>query len=867
MANSGKKKEAIRPRSRFYFVITKLDGEFDFNLGYQYSDGALSFFSTAQRGATFKPPWGTPTSCQMKAYKNDEGCLVDHFRFTVRNGESRNIKGSLFNFFIAGENDFTRKCTTLIIDSRKELLALYMSLLPYSAGFSLHRPDLHLDSGIRKDGKGICAEDIVQKGATIEEFMSFKIQAESCAIEVSKKKAEALSVIAKSLTETNDKGKKCEVKHVNDDSELVNPKVAKRIKVFESELNDKKGIESALSDSYVGREDIKIELLSIDKKLSPMYNEFKVDGLVNSMRMRFDPSKIRLTVAPADTTNFNRQKLSENKYVVVSGIHRLAALKKLDAKGEMRTLNCMKDGVIPCYIINPLNPQVLCYENLKSNDLEATYAAKAQLEDLLFVHRNFLQLRMTQSESEETIVRYSKLLLFSADDISALKRLLNWNVSSFIALLAIIEKFRRYETTDAKRIGSKLRLERGQKMAIPKNMFHKLSKVDESYFVKHVTQVRENQCSLKDLIDNYGVTEDHKKTLQTVCKIAKTDNIDSLRLQYPGKFDDTIIQSFSGAIVEGPKQNPIGRALNNYMASVLNSVSDKPSIELQFEELSSEEDLITSFPEADVIVFNLDDKNIDYSLQIYEQITCGKISCSCILMYPNWKIHIDVLSCLSSRQSKDDQIFQLFFDQKVNSQSDVAENLKCCILVMRKRIYEPPIEMYNNGLENLGHVISKLCPPYGTIVFAAVGDSSIVNIHRFCNDRTIKYLAYEKNLQRFKSKVEKENVIQVQTNNKSPEMSSKEVLKEKPSIFKPSSQNDQLGSSVNVYEVMKNAAKTMNSNVLIKSGEAKYDVAAGFDDSTTVGEDGKFSQIFSKMKKTAFAAELEELGKDIDSDC
>ena len=98
MFNSSKKKEAIRTRSRFYFVFTKLDDEFDFNLGYQYSDGALSFFSTAQRGATFKPPWGTPTSCQMKAYKNDEGCLVDHFRFTVRKGESRNIKANLFNF-------------------------------------------------------------------------------------------------------------------------------------------------------------------------------------------------------------------------------------------------------------------------------------------------------------------------------------------------------------------------------------------------------------------------------------------------------------------------------------------------------------------------------------------------------------------------------------------------------------------------------------------------------------------------------------------------------------------------------------------------------------------------------------------------
>ena len=123
--------EAIRPRTRWFLIISECEGEYEMDLGYKYTDGSFSFFSAAKRGATVKHPWGPPVECRFQTIANKKGEVRDYFRFVNGVGDVQNFRADLLNSFLSGENDFTRKCTQMMLQDKQELLGNFLSLLPF----------------------------------------------------------------------------------------------------------------------------------------------------------------------------------------------------------------------------------------------------------------------------------------------------------------------------------------------------------------------------------------------------------------------------------------------------------------------------------------------------------------------------------------------------------------------------------------------------------------------------------------------------------------------------------------------------------------------------------------------------------------
>ena len=181
------KKDAVRPRNCFFFIITRLNGNLEVSLGYKYADNAVTLYSTARRGAPgLKPPWAPPISCDYRVCKNEKGEEGEYFRFRSKVGEVQNIKVSLFNHLFGGENSFNRKCTSLCVEKKHGVLASYMTLLASSNGFTHHRPDIHRDEGIRKDTKGVNEETLKELGGSLEEFVEFREMACQAAIVINR---------------------------------------------------------------------------------------------------------------------------------------------------------------------------------------------------------------------------------------------------------------------------------------------------------------------------------------------------------------------------------------------------------------------------------------------------------------------------------------------------------------------------------------------------------------------------------------------------------------------------------------------------------------------------------------------------------
>ena len=184
----------VRSRNSWFFLITQLEGTFEFSLGYKYSDKTVSFFSAAKRNSVIKPPWDPPVKCQFRVTSGKEG-QIQWFRFENKHGGNQHLKISLLNNLFTGETDFARMCTSMVINKKPELLAMYMTLLPHSKGFCHHREDLHQPNGIRKDGEGIEEQGLQLNGGSLETYLEFKEMAEKAAFAVSISKSEAISKI------------------------------------------------------------------------------------------------------------------------------------------------------------------------------------------------------------------------------------------------------------------------------------------------------------------------------------------------------------------------------------------------------------------------------------------------------------------------------------------------------------------------------------------------------------------------------------------------------------------------------------------------------------------------------------------------
>ena len=111
---------------------------------------------------TFKSLFGSPIKCEL-IQKKIAGEETKLFKFTNKRREAHSFTVNLFNSFSIGESvtDFSRRITNMIVSGRLNVLALYLSILPYSTGFVHHRAESHTNDGLCVDGSGIQIKDLL----------------------------------------------------------------------------------------------------------------------------------------------------------------------------------------------------------------------------------------------------------------------------------------------------------------------------------------------------------------------------------------------------------------------------------------------------------------------------------------------------------------------------------------------------------------------------------------------------------------------------------------------------------------------------------------------------------------------------------
>ena len=313
MRGLGKKRrvdsQAVRVRTAWYLVIANVNGVCEVHIGYKYYDQSLGLFSTAASSDPCKPPWGAIRGCKFKSnVRNAKGDIADYYEMENGKGEKRLFKIAMMNPLLWGVNDFTQQVTGLRVGLKEELLSVYLSLLVAAAGFSHHRPGVNDSSGFVIETRDLQIEEMEKVLGSLSELRSLISHAEGGALRVGARK-EVSELISTKPSSSDAAGPKS--------------KMSKKEKIEvgkQDEIDDKDGVEQMLVKSYLARELISIDKLSISKKVCTEMNEYKVLGLAKSIKSRCDPSNLVLTVIPKEES-FDGENIDSNHFEVINGRH------------------------------------------------------------------------------------------------------------------------------------------------------------------------------------------------------------------------------------------------------------------------------------------------------------------------------------------------------------------------------------------------------------------------------------------------------------------------------------------------------------------------------------------------------------------
>ena len=727
--------DAIRPRTRWFLIVSECEGGYEVNIGYKYTDGSYSFFSAAKRGASVKHPWGPPVECRFQTIANKKGKVGNYFRFVNEVGDVQNFSADLLNTFICGENGFTRKCTQMMFEEKQKLLGNFLSLLPFVKDFCHHREEFHQENGMRRDLAGVTGTNLVENGGNLAEFLEFATLARDCAFSISGSKGELISKVSEINGGTKRKGQPEKVNKIKMSKFEVTEDLQKK------EIEDPEGVEKTLTSSYTGRADVCLSNLSISTKMAVKINQWKVTGIANSIKNRFDPALLQLTVCPADFENFDTTNLSTNKYFVVSGQHSFRALEKMKTSGDLKTLVGLAEEKVSCYILNTRDAVVMHYSHLRSNDLGSKFSKKPRAQDLLFYYESLLEQLKNKAQALEVVMRYSKLLAIGADEVTVLKKLCNWSPEPFAGLTLALTQYQIYQTKDASKQGNEERLRRGETLPVSKRLLSRLAKVDQEYFKNHIEKVMKTEISLKQLIEDYEKFVEYGKTLQVLCKIACCENINHVKDKYSGKFDQEVIEKYAGAEV-GENQNQNGTLLEHYYESVIAAdTNDQVSSPVSW---SSEEDLDSFIKNQlgafDVSVVKIKTEDPDVIVGIAdivmkrneEMARRGMVKNEVnvvLVLFPTEDFYSQAYQYLKNlKHTEDFAAIPIHFDGDKKVLDEVCENLLFGLLFGCIKIFYPPLMRYNKDLAtNLRKVVAQVCPPNGKAAFFS--ESELVCIH------------------------------------------------------------------------------------------------------------------------------------------
>ena len=532
--------KAQRPKNAWFVYCTRVEDSYELSLGYKDTKGTVGPYSSSKKNAAVKIPWGSPTECEYRVRK-ENGEAVKEFKFCNSRKEVVGCNEVLLNNLEQNVNAFTQKITELAVGSKKKLLANYWSVTQTCKGFVHHNEDIHEDNGMRKDGQGVTVPVIEENGGSLAELIGFVKEAKESAVF-----GEAFKVSTAKRKISDDgagsKPKKMNTKALIDNNEKL-------------EIDDPEGLEKKFQRCYRGLARIPLDDISVSKELNIKPNLYRVCIVAQSIKAKYDPAQCIVVVAPVeDGQDLDLENLDGRKFVVVQKIHAVMALKDLDKKGEFCKLTGHDDRKVTCYVINTKSVALLSYGYQRSNDIASSFAKKTHPQDLLHVFET-LSAKDSSLNCIKVVDRMGKLGRLGPNEATAVRKICKWSPESFKCLMVVLKQFEVYQTLDVKKSGNAGRLSRGEKLAMPNTVFNDLAKMDEQYFVENHNQIISKKISLRKLVYGSEMDKELKSAYSVLMQISGYKTYDALDKEFPGKFEENIMERFIGAEIQGEKKN------------------------------------------------------------------------------------------------------------------------------------------------------------------------------------------------------------------------------------------------------------------------------------------------------------------------
>ena len=172
---------------------------------------------------------------------------------------------------------------------------------------------------------------------------------------------------------------------------------------------------------------------------------------------------------------------------------------------------------------------------------------------------------------------------------AALRAICAWPVDCLELLVSILSKYEVFETADTdenlmKR--SQSLIQEGKKLVMPVKMFNELSRLPHEYLREQGEAVVGGRFAVKMLVKKHVDDETRKRKVAKIEEVSGHKSIASLRLEFPEKFTNDIVDKFPGVKVSSNQQ-----CLENYTRQVVNNPKgDEPKFD-ELEIVEREADL------------------------------------------------------------------------------------------------------------------------------------------------------------------------------------------------------------------------------------------------------------------------------------
>lgn len=763
MAQSEVTSKARRSKNRWFMRITKVLSTYQMDILYKSTKAHIGPFSSSPRTKTVKVPWGPPVSCEYNVRSAGNGSSFNIFLFRNGNNETAGFDESLFdnlevNIDGGGVSSFAQRVTSMYVADKKQLLAMYLSLLQHSKEFVHHNESTHDLEGFALNGTGFTKEDIMAAGGSLIDLQEFiriaKISAK-CVNDVNQAYLTMHNMIVdgkRQLEEnlfSSSSNKKARV-------DSVNVKEA-------DELNDPKGLEVQWKKSYVGRASIPLDSILVPSELFNL-NTDRVNRIAESMKVRYDPTQTTVVVCPADLAKkVDLQNIADTKFSVVQKAHTVSAFKLLDEEGEFQKLIGHHHREVMVCVVSTNSLALNAYGNVRTKIIESNFVEAPRPQDLIHLYNALV--RNEDVNCLEIITRMSRHCRFGPNETTSILKLCKRSEVFRISLIEILTKFELYETIDGRHVKNHaVAMKRGDKLKMPNNMLNSLAKIDESFFLQHFTKVVSGKTSLKELVDQGLHRLAVKKVASTLCQLTGYTNINNLNTQYDNRFDGQILEHFIGAEQCKGKLNSQAKALKKYYDDVVNNGSANICVKMKEGSFGN----ITSGSlclDFDTIIAQIKNFDSEWWMNFMNTIiNSGKSYHASLLLVPSELLQFKITSFLRSQKdgvAKSLKVFPIVFLNRGAARTNEEgynENSTYGVLFGRFTVLKPPIFFSYPSIESIADIVVSLCPPATSIVFIADEGYSLFKLHEGSElPYNVTYIGSKKSLAKLKSDLGKSN--------------------------------------------------------------------------------------------------------------